>query len=91
MVKGSSERSESDGVPESVMDSVNTTLSNLHDLKTHFHEFLSLSSDPHVLSQLPPLQRAQSLFFLAKITSTLLTCMYLTLKKSLLFCLFYLN
>ncbi|XP_027355676.1 nuclear nucleic acid-binding protein C1D [Abrus precatorius] len=70
MVKGS-EKSEGSAVPESAMDAVNTTLSNLHQLRTHFHDFLSLS-DPHLLSQMPPIQRAQSLFLLAKITSTLL-------------------
>lgn len=68
MVKGS----ESSAVPEAVMDAVNTTLSNLQQLRTHFNEFLSLSSDPQVLSQMPPLQRAHSLFIHAKITSTLL-------------------
>lgn len=68
MVKGS----ESGLVPEPVMDAVNTTLSNLKQLRTHFNEFLSLSSDPQVLSQMPPLQRAHSHFILAKITSTLL-------------------
>ncbi|TKY74804.1 Nuclear nucleic acid-binding protein C1D [Spatholobus suberectus] len=67
MLKGS----ESGAVPEPVMDAVNTTLSNLRQLRTHFHEFLSLS-DPQILAQMPPLQRAHSLFILAKITSTLL-------------------
>nr|ACU19282.1 unknown [Glycine max] len=67
MVKGS----ESGAVPEPVMDSVNTTLSNLQQLRTHFNEFLSLS-DPQTLSQMPPLHRAHSLFILAKVTSTLL-------------------
>ncbi|XP_019415150.1 PREDICTED: nuclear nucleic acid-binding protein C1D [Lupinus angustifolius] len=71
--KGNESESISSAVPESVLESVTTTLSNLHELKSHFHEFLSLSSDPQVLSQLPPLQRAQSLFFIAKLTSTLLT------------------
>nr|AFK43140.1 unknown [Lotus japonicus] len=67
MVKASAESA----VPESVTDSVTTTLSNLQELRTHFHQFLSLT-DPETLSQLPPLQRAQSLFLLSKITSTLL-------------------
>lgn len=59
-------------VPESVMDAVNQTLTNVEEVQSHLHEFLSLS-DPEVLSQMPPLQRAQSLFLLAKITSTLYT------------------
>ncbi|RDX81313.1 Nuclear nucleic acid-binding protein C1D, partial [Mucuna pruriens] len=70
MVKGSSE---SGAVPEPVMDAVNTTLSNLQQLRTHFHDFLSLF-DPQFLSQMSPLQRAHSLFIRAKITSTLLEC-----------------
>ncbi|XP_020237869.1 nuclear nucleic acid-binding protein C1D [Cajanus cajan] len=67
MVKGS----ESGAVPEGVMDAVNSTLSNLQQLRTHFQHFLSLS-DPQLLSQMPPLQRAHSLFIFSKITSTLL-------------------
>ncbi|KAL2346649.1 hypothetical protein Fmac_000649 [Flemingia macrophylla] len=67
MVKGS----ESGAVPEPVMNAVNTTFSNLQQLRTHFQHFMSLS-DPQVLSQMPPLQRAHSLFILAKLTSTLL-------------------
>ncbi|KAI9106633.1 hypothetical protein K1719_022161 [Acacia pycnantha] len=59
-------------VPESVMDAVNQTLANVEEVQSHLHEFLSLS-DPEVLAQMPPLQRAQSLFLLAKITSTLYT------------------
>ncbi|CAJ1973633.1 unnamed protein product [Sphenostylis stenocarpa] len=67
MVKGS----ESSAVPEPVVDAANTTLSNLQQLRTHFNDFLSLS-DPQTLSQMPPLQRAHTLFILTKITSTLL-------------------
>jgi exosome complex protein LRP1 len=75
MVRGSEVDAESGGVPESVMDSVNTTLSNLHELRSNFEQFLPLIN-PKILSQIPPLQRAQSLFLLSKITSTLLTCNY---------------
>ena len=71
MVKAS--ESVSGAVPESVMDAVSTTLSNLHELKAHFHQFLPLLSDPEVHSQMPPLQRAHSFFMLAQIASTLLT------------------
>ncbi|XP_054796770.1 uncharacterized protein LOC129302119 [Prosopis cineraria] len=59
-------------VPESVMDAVNQTLTNVEEVQSHLHEFF-VSSDPEVLSQMPTLQRAQSLFLLAKITSTLYT------------------
>ncbi|CAL5204952.1 unnamed protein product [Lathyrus oleraceus] len=71
MVKPTEHDSESIAVPESVMDSVNTTLSNLHELRSHFEQFLPLMN-PQILSQIPPLQRAHSLFLLSKITSTLL-------------------
>lgn len=60
-------------VPESVMDSVKRSLVNVEDLGTNFLEFLSLS-DPDVLAQMHPLQRAESLLLLAKATTTLFTC-----------------
>ncbi|WRX33392.1 hypothetical protein QQP08_025879 [Theobroma cacao] len=59
-------------IPESVMDSVKTTLANVEDVRTHLLQFLSLS-DPDVLAEMPPLQRAQALFSLAKATATLFT------------------
>ncbi|KAL5558238.1 hypothetical protein UlMin_034449 [Ulmus minor] len=59
-------------VPESVMDSVKRTLANVEKVQTHFPDLLALS-DPEVLSQMPPLQRAQSLLLLAKVTTTLVT------------------
>ncbi|XP_058002111.1 uncharacterized protein LOC110657380 isoform X2 [Hevea brasiliensis] len=64
------ERESSSFVPESVMDSTKTTLANLEQLQTHLLQFLSLS-DPEVLAEMPPLQRAQSLFLLAKATTIL--------------------
>ncbi|XP_075638518.1 uncharacterized protein LOC142610289 [Castanea sativa] len=63
---------ESSVIPDSVMDSVNRTLANVEDVQTHLLNFLSLY-DPHVLSQMPPLQRAQTLLTLAKATTTLYT------------------
>ncbi|GAB4854649.1 hypothetical protein Ancab_023231 [Ancistrocladus abbreviatus] len=59
-------------VPVGVMEAVKRTLANVEELKTNFDEFLSLS-DPKVLAELPPLQRAQSLLLLAKAVSTLFT------------------
>ena len=64
---------ESSVIPDSVMDTVNRTLANVEDVQTHLLNFLSLY-DPHVLSQMPPLQRAQTLLTLAKATTTLFTC-----------------
>ncbi|GMI81523.1 hypothetical protein like AT5G25080 [Hibiscus trionum] len=60
----------SSAIPESVMNSVNTTLVNVENLRTHLHQFLSIS-DPDVLAEMPPLQRAQALFTLAKAITTL--------------------
>lgn len=57
-------------VPESVMDSVKRTLVNVEEVRTQCLDFLSLS-DPEVLAELPPLQRAESLLLLAKATTTL--------------------
>ncbi|KAK7377116.1 hypothetical protein VNO80_02536 [Phaseolus coccineus] len=68
MVKGS----EIDGVevPEAMIETLNRTLGSLQQLETELPQFLSLS-DPDLLAQLPLLQRAQSLFSLAKLASTL--------------------
>lgn len=66
------EARESSVVPDSVLDSVNRTLANVGEVEAHLLQFLSLS-DPDVLSQMPPLQRAQSLLLLARTTSTLFT------------------
>ncbi|CAJ1972413.1 unnamed protein product [Sphenostylis stenocarpa] len=68
MVKGS----EMDGVevPEAVIDTLNRTLGSLQQLETDLPQFLSLSH-PDLLAELPFLERAHSLFSLAKLTSTL--------------------
>ncbi|KAL2974366.1 hypothetical protein AAZX31_14G100600 [Glycine max] len=69
MVKG---RSEMDGVevPEAMIDTLNRTLESLQQLETQLPQFLSLS-DPDFLAELPLVERAHSLFSLAKLTSTL--------------------
>ncbi|OWM86809.1 nuclear nucleic acid-binding protein C1D [Punica granatum] len=58
-------------VPENVMDSVNRTSADLQRLSSSFPEFLSLT-DPDVLTQVHPLQRAQAMLVLAKSATTLL-------------------
>lgn len=58
-------------VPESVMDSVTSTLTDLQQLRSDFLQFLALS-DPDVLAEMQPLQRAQTLLVLAKTATTLL-------------------
>ncbi|PON99241.1 Sas10/Utp3/C1D [Trema orientale] len=63
---------ESTAVPESVMDSVKRSLVHVEEVRANFLEFLSLS-DPDVLAQMPPLQRAESLLLLARATTTLFT------------------
>lgn len=60
-------------VPKKIMEGVKQTLANIDDLQSNFDEFISLVSDPDVLSQLPPLERAQSLLLLSKLTSVLLS------------------
>jgi exosome complex protein LRP1 len=64
---------ESTVVPDSVMESVNRTLAGVVEMEAHLLHFLSLS-DPDVLSEMPPLQRAQAMLLLARATSTLFTC-----------------
>ncbi|KAH9612680.1 hypothetical protein KSS87_022293 [Heliosperma pusillum] len=60
-------------LPEKMMAGVTKTLSNIKELESHFDEFMSLMSDPNVVAQLSPLDRAQSLLSLSKLTSTLLS------------------
>lgn len=59
-------------VPESVMEAVKRTSINIEEVGIFFDDFLSLC-DNDVLSQMNPLERAQSLLLLAKITTTLFT------------------
>ena len=57
-------------VQESTMEAVTRTLANVKDMQTHLKDFLSISN-PEVVAQLPPLQRAQAHLMLAKATTTL--------------------
>ncbi|KAJ0090781.1 hypothetical protein Patl1_12592 [Pistacia atlantica] len=63
---------ESKVMPDSVMDSVKKTSFNVEQVRTHLLQLLSLS-DPDVLAEMPPLERAQLLFLLAKATTILYT------------------
>ncbi|KAJ6758680.1 SUN-COR STEROID HORMONE RECEPTOR CO-REPRESSOR [Salix koriyanagi] len=65
-----SSSSSSRGVPESTIEAVERTLANLKLVETHLLEFLS-RANPDVLDEMPPLQRAQSLFMFAKATTTI--------------------
>ncbi|KAF4357393.1 hypothetical protein F8388_017870 [Cannabis sativa] len=65
--------SEISAVPHSVTESAKRSLTHLEAVQTNFFDFLSLSSDPDVLSQMPPLQRAHALLLLAKTITTLFT------------------
>ncbi|KAF9662053.1 hypothetical protein SADUNF_Sadunf18G0013300 [Salix dunnii] len=64
------ESSSSREVPESTIEAVERTLANLKLVETHLLEFLSLANRD-VLDDMPPLQRAQSLFMFAKATTTI--------------------
>ncbi|CAH1427657.1 unnamed protein product [Lactuca virosa] len=59
-------------VPESITEAANRTLINFQEFQTNFLDFLPLC-DSDTLSELDPLQRAQSLLLLAKATTTLFT------------------
>lgn len=63
-------------VPESVMEAVNRTATNIQTFESNFTEFLSTlcggdDDDVDVLSEMDPLLRAQSLLYLTKATTTL--------------------
>lgn len=72
------QRESSSLVPEPVLDSAKTTLADLEQVEIHLLQFLSLY-DPEDLAEMPPLQRAQSLFLLAKATTILFACTYYSL------------
>lgn len=57
-------------VPASVFEAVRKTSENLKELEADFLQFLSLC-EPDVLSEMAPLQRAQSLFLLSKAATNL--------------------
>ncbi|EEF46868.1 nuclear nucleic acid-binding protein C1D [Ricinus communis] len=57
-------------VPEAVLDSAKTTLANLEKVETQLLNFLSLFN-PEILADMPPLERARSLFLFAKATTLL--------------------
>ncbi|CAI0376603.1 unnamed protein product [Linum tenue] len=57
-------------IPDSAMDSVKTTLTNLEEVETNLLQFLSLT-DNDAISELPPLERAQALLMVAKATTIL--------------------
>ncbi|CAN0860654.1 Nuclear nucleic acid-binding protein C1D [Linum grandiflorum] len=57
-------------IPKSALDSVNTTLTNLEQVEQNLLQFLSLAN-PDVISEMPPLERAQSLLMVAKATTVL--------------------
>lgn len=69
-------------VPESITEAANRSSTNFEEFKTYFIDFLPLC-EPHILSELDPLQRAQALLLLAKATTTLFTCIsfYLSLSS----------
>ncbi|XP_074280458.1 uncharacterized protein LOC141605539 [Silene latifolia] len=60
-------------LPDKMMEGVTKTLATINELESHFDEFMSLISDPNVVAQLSPLDRAQSLLSLSKLTSLLLS------------------
>lgn len=76
-------------IPESVMEAVKRTSNNIEDVRAHFSEFLSVC-DPGVLAQLDPLERAQSLLVLAKVSTNIFACMLLFFFSSFNFLYFFL-
>lgn len=58
-------------VPESVVDSIEETLTCVDDVQTNLLKFLS-AAEPEVLAVLPPLQRARAYLVLAQSASALL-------------------
>ncbi|KAL5769156.1 hypothetical protein ACOSP7_015715 [Xanthoceras sorbifolium] len=61
---------ESKVIPDSVMDAVKKTQYNMEQVKTHLLEFLSLA-DTELLAEMLPLEWAQLLFLVAKVSIVL--------------------
>ncbi|KAL1532399.1 nuclear nucleic acid-binding protein C1D-like isoform X2 [Salvia divinorum] len=57
-------------IPESVMEAVNRTRSNIDEVQAYLEELLSYC-DTETLSTMEPLERARSLLLIAKTTTTL--------------------
>ncbi|KAL6216032.1 hypothetical protein ACLB2K_009259 [Fragaria x ananassa] len=60
-------------VPDWVMESVRSSMGHLEQVAAELPQLLALCSDPEVLAQMPPIQRAQSLLLLSNLTTTLFT------------------
>eukprot|EP00262_Sarcandra_glabra_P011044 TRINITY_DN26745_c0_g1_i1.p1 TRINITY_DN26745_c0_g1~~TRINITY_DN26745_c0_g1_i1.p1 ORF type:complete len:210 (+),score=37.41 TRINITY_DN26745_c0_g1_i1:114-743(+) len=63
---------EESAVPEAVIESINKTLINMDDLANNLTKFLAIS-EPDVLAEMPPLQRAHAFLLLAKSISAVFT------------------
>lgn len=61
-------------IPESVMEAVKRTCSNIDEVKANLDELLSYC-DAETLSTMEPLERARVLLLIAKSTTTLFACM----------------
>ncbi|KAK9100177.1 hypothetical protein Scep_023607 [Stephania cephalantha] len=70
--RGNNQEEENSVIPESVIEAAKRTSSHVEELRTHFTDFLTMA-DAELLAEMPPLERAQSLFALAKAVSTLVT------------------
>lgn len=71
---GSGSGSSSKVIPESVMEAVKRTSSNIDEVEANLEEFLSYCN-VETLSRMEPLERAKALFLIAKATTTLFACM----------------
>ncbi|KAF3565749.1 hypothetical protein DY000_02011336 [Brassica cretica] len=71
---GGGSRSAGGVVPESAMEAVKQTLSHLEELKPQLEQMMMTSlAKPEALSQMQPLQRAKTMYFLAEATTTIFT------------------
>ncbi|CAH8321170.1 unnamed protein product [Eruca vesicaria subsp. sativa] len=60
-------------VPESVMEAVKQTMSQLQELKPQLEEMMMSLAEPEDLAQMQPLQRAKAMYLLAEATTTIFT------------------
>lgn len=77
METGSGSGSPNKVIPESVMEAVKRTSSNIDEVKANLEEFLCYCNNEN-LSRMEPLERAQALFLIAKANTTLFARMYLS-------------
>lgn len=85
METGGSSSGSNGVIPESVMNAVTRTSTNIDEVKANLDELLSYC-DAETLSAMEPLERARLLMLVSKATTTLFACMSISILAFFFFC-----